>query len=286
MLVLGAEAGRVRRVVLDDEHTTPAVITVPGMNFQELHTIINGLQSELKPAYQVTDTLGDDVYLLTFGESISNGRISGMIFEDVCDADTTDNGVKGVSQLMQWWSRENMAKRDTPIQITIGQSYVLQAYIAELQVSINNPEDRIWKFQMNLLRVPNREESYNSPFGGVLVGPVQSEDPFTEGRSRPFIELPPELQREPQSPLTDQPAVVIQPAGSTINPVPDLQPVSRENTTYANAGDGPLITLGDESSPLGLFTDRESAGFGESQRIHQSGYATTNTTLTGYLTNR
>src|SRR6056297_3422225 len=115
MLVLGAEAGRVRRIVLEDDHSLPAVITIPGMGFKELHTITRGLQSELKPSYQVTDTLGEDVYLLTFGEAVSSGRISGMIFEDVCDEEDEEEDKRGVSQLIDWWSKENMSKRGTPI---------------------------------------------------------------------------------------------------------------------------------------------------------------------------
>ncbi len=82
-------------------------IRFKGIDFyEELHVIIDGHGHAYKPSYQLNDTLGGDILLMTFGESVAPVSIRGFVFDAVCGATSTStnndlNGQKGVAALIR-----------------------------------------------------------------------------------------------------------------------------------------------------------------------------------------
>lgn len=146
--------GRVSQFIPRDT-LTPAMLTFPGFDYATLQLITSSLSLSLKPVYQANDTLGDDVYLVSFGESITPLPISGLVFASACNFDGL-TGQDGLLLLIEWWQERNLLNRKEPVSLTIGSNYAVKAFISDLNITVANAEDGIWKFDMLLLRIPQR----------------------------------------------------------------------------------------------------------------------------------
>lgn len=146
--------GRVSQFIPRDT-LTPAMLTFPGFDYATLQLITSSLSLSLKPVYQANDTLGDDVYLVSFGESITPLPISGLVFASACDFNGL-TGQDGLLLLIEWWQQRNLLNRKEPVSLTIGSNYAVKAFISDLNITVANAEDGIWKFDMLLLRIPQR----------------------------------------------------------------------------------------------------------------------------------
>jgi len=146
--------GRVSQFIPRDT-LTPAMLTFPGFDYATLQLITSSLSLSLKPVYQANDTLGDDVYLVSFGESITPLPITGLVFASACNFNGP-TGQDGLLLLIEWWQERNLLNRKEPVSLTIGSNYAVKAFISDLNITVANAEDGIWKFDMLLLRIPQR----------------------------------------------------------------------------------------------------------------------------------
>lgn len=146
--------GRISQFIPKDT-LTAAMLTFPGFDYATLQLITSSLSLSLKPVYQANDTLGDDVYLVSFGESITPLPISGLVFASACNFDGL-TGQDGLLLLIEWWQERNLLNRKEPVSLTIGSNYAVKAFISDLNITVANAEDGIWKFDMLLLRIPQR----------------------------------------------------------------------------------------------------------------------------------
>lgn len=153
-LFFDPDLGRISQFIPKDT-LTAAMLTFPGFDYATLQLITSSLSLSLKPVYQANDTLGDDVYLVSFGESITPLPLSGLVFASACDFDGL-TGQDGLLLLIEWWQERNLLNRKEPVSLTIGSNYAVKAFISDLNITVANAEDGIWKFDMLLLRIPQR----------------------------------------------------------------------------------------------------------------------------------
>lgn len=174
MIILSANKGRVCRFNLQDEQR-PGTITfgfVPAVSvdsagntlrspsnfsYESLHVIFDAVGLAFSPSYQLSDTLSDDILMMTFGESISPVTLRGTVLTAVCQ-DSIGAGVgdpnAGVVRLVNWWEERNLTKQRVPAQITIDSNASFGVYVADMKLSVEDTENRLWKFSLSLLRVP------------------------------------------------------------------------------------------------------------------------------------
>jgi len=199
-ILFDQQNGRVARFS-DNPGISVAMMTFlePEFDYTSLRVLVSGLDFSLNSNYQLTDTLGSDAHLVSFGESVTPLPVSGLIFEASCKEETEEirplssgePNYAGVAGVIQWWEDHNLAKRQTQIRLTIGSQKTFYAYIANMRISIANAADSIWKFDMLLLRVPTSNAGRTPPDSSRP--PSQASSPFPSSDSRsllPFTILP------------------------------------------------------------------------------------------------
>ena len=185
MLIFSAQQGRVARIKLE-ETSRPAVITFlgdVGFDYPSLHVIISSTGLSLKPSYQVSDTIGGEIYMVTFGESISPVPIRGVILDAVCQETNNDllggpvtyTGSDGLEKIVTWWKERNLTSSEAPIVIQMAGDFTFDAYIADLNIANENAEERLWKFSMSVLRVPKEKEGSRRVDTTPATTPVTAE---------------------------------------------------------------------------------------------------------------
>lgn len=178
MIILSAEKGRVCRFNLQDEQSLgtitfafpPSVDNEPpelsprDFSYESLHVIFDAVGLAFSPAYQLSDTLSDDILMMTFGQSITPATLRGTVLTAVCQ-DSIGKGVgdanSGVVRLINWWEDRNLTKRRLPARITIDKNAYFDVYVADMKLSAEETENRLWKFSLTLLRVPNARSQVN-----------------------------------------------------------------------------------------------------------------------------
>lgn len=168
MLIFSAQNGRISRFVSPSE-TMDATITFPGFNYTRMQAIIQRSGLKFVPSYQATATLGNDIHLLSFGESMTPINLTGIIIDGTCDEGVAGfnfqddvngfgfNNSGGIQGVIEWWQRENLTRREEPVQLVVGDSYSVRGYIADFSCAAS-AQDKIWNFSMNILKVPPRRE--------------------------------------------------------------------------------------------------------------------------------
>jgi hypothetical protein len=170
-LLFDPALGRVSQFIPREQLQSIAV-TFPGFDYAQLQVITSSVALSLKPVWQANDTLGDDIYLISFGESLTALPLSGLVFADACTF-AGPTGRDGLLLLLQWWQRNNLLKRRQPVSLTLGSNYAVKAFVTDLNLSIANAEDGIWKFEMLMLRIPERVLS-NDELGAAQDQLVQA----------------------------------------------------------------------------------------------------------------
>ena len=163
-IIFNPQAGRVKRIVTSDS-SIPAMLSFPDLDYTSYRVILNSANLQTNPKFQVTEVLGGNVLLVSFGESVGPVMVNGLLFELTCESDVNDG--RGVTRLLDWWTEQNVTRRTTPIELTIGSRSVIRAFLGPMTLAVTNPEDRIWSFSMQLMRIPNRSELDEARFDAV-----------------------------------------------------------------------------------------------------------------------
>lgn len=181
MILFSEAQGRVCRIQ-SGESLQSGTISFSGIDFySRLKVIIEAHALAFKPTYQISDTLGDDVLLMTFGEAVSPVSIRGVVFDAICDTEpdvvaNSDGRRSGVAGFIKWWEDNNLVRQASPIEFqlagygsdaSVNDIEPMRAHIADMDLAVESSEDRIWRFNMTLLRIPRRRPSLDSRFAGV-----------------------------------------------------------------------------------------------------------------------
>lgn len=160
MLIFGNTRGKVARV----EPTAPdeiASLSFPTFDYESLYAIISANQLKFAANHQVMDTIGGDVYLTSFGEAMTPVSFSGAVFSQICEETPYSTGPE---RLMRWWQQRNLSRRREPVVITYGFDTAIRGFIVSLDIAAQNARDRLWTFNLVMLKIPFRPEIEDSRF--------------------------------------------------------------------------------------------------------------------------
>jgi hypothetical protein len=153
MIIFDSAAGQVAQV-LPEGDATPAMLTFPGFDYASLQLVTTSIGVALKPIYQAMDTLGGDVHLVSFGETLTPLPLSGLIFERSCEIGRGG----GLVSLVTWWQTQNLLRRREPVLLTIGSDFPIKAFVTDMVISVADVESGTWRFELMLLRIPARAQ--------------------------------------------------------------------------------------------------------------------------------
>jgi len=129
-----------------------------GRQFFVQKSIITQMAIEREGNFKFVHTLKDLIHLYVFGEKIGRIRVAGLSFSDICPGNGTKTGIERVAE---YYDRNSIARRPTPINIQIGTtpSGNFVSFLTRLSVNIIQPESRIAQFGLEFSAMPQRRSS-------------------------------------------------------------------------------------------------------------------------------
>lgn len=121
----------------------------PGFN--QMKAIFTRIGINEKGSYQFLHTLGQDIYLYVFGDRIAELSLMGVAFYDNC---VNTGSEIGISRVIKWYRQNRVARRASPISITIDPETTFEAYLLGVRGQVMNTENRTYQFTLNLASIP------------------------------------------------------------------------------------------------------------------------------------
>lgn len=157
-LIFNNTPGQATRVTLENG-SVPGSIFVEGTDvFTQGSVIITEFQASLQVHQQIQTSLGQGIYILTFGDKPSTVRIGGLCFTGICGGSAPTSGGTGIDQVLQYYAQNKAsagnASNPLPlITIKAGQSSFTGSLIA-CDVSSGPAKTRLSKFNLTLQTFP------------------------------------------------------------------------------------------------------------------------------------
>jgi len=132
----------------------PLVSPNPSILFAQQKSIITRMTVAQSSSYQFLHTLGGDIYIYVFGERIGTMSISGLSFAKSCAPG--DDGQHGLEKMLKWYKQYRLSARPTPVNILIGSSTTLQAFVSDITGDVVDPSLFLVQWTMNLMVIPDK----------------------------------------------------------------------------------------------------------------------------------
>lgn len=123
--------------------------------YRSLQSIITRVGVSKQCSAQLLHTLGDDTYIYTFGHRVGQITISGLAFTATCDGGRQTQ--LGAEHILTYYERNNLSDKQTPTKITIGANKTFQAYLAGVNVDVEDVPSGIWRFNFLFHEIPERK---------------------------------------------------------------------------------------------------------------------------------
>jgi len=175
--------------------------------FNQMKAIFTRVGVSEMGSYQFLHTLGRDIYLYVFGDRIGELTLTGIAFYDNCIA---ANQKIGISHVIDWYRQNRVAKRASPVEVTIDPGTTFEAYLLAMRGQTINTAQRMYQFSLTMALIPPDdldddldiaavEEQILGPAQGLppedtLQDPSPAPDDLDDALQNPFPDLPPEFQ--------------------------------------------------------------------------------------------
>jgi hypothetical protein len=133
--------------------TTSFIKTEPVLSFETERSIITRVTVSNQCNFQALHTIGNDIYIYSFGDRIGQMTISGLSLARNCAQ--MDDVEHGFEKLFKWWRANRLANRKTPIVVTIGQTPIEGLLVSQV-ADVVDPSTRIMQFGLTLMTLPEK----------------------------------------------------------------------------------------------------------------------------------
>ncbi len=167
--------------------------------FNQMKAIFTRVGVSEMGSYQFLHTLGRDIYLYVFGDRIGELTLTGIAFYDNCIAANTKTGI---SRVIDWYRQNRVAKRASPVEVTIDPDTTFEAYLLSMRGQTVNTAQRMYQFSLTMAVIPpdDLDEPPLAP-PGVLIPDIDSPDIDLPDIDLPDVDFP-----EPEVPILPLPA--------------------------------------------------------------------------------
>lgn len=121
------------------------------ISFSTHRTIITRVGLSLAGNYQFLHTLGNDVYIYTFGDRMGQAVFHGISFAQACGAGPS---VTGFELLENWYQQNRIAARKKPVKITLGAGLVFDGFVVSLRGDVQDSIHRTVQYELTISLLP------------------------------------------------------------------------------------------------------------------------------------
>lgn len=154
VVMFSGEPGRV--IALVDPSTTAtstfnSPLSLEGwQGFSTFKSILTRCMVSQQGNYQFLNSFGGRIYAYTFGDRIGTIGLSGLAFQQKCE----DPGVIGIQKVLEYYNKNRIAKRETPMTVTFA-GQALKGMLIGMTADVANPESLIFQFDMQFALIPD-----------------------------------------------------------------------------------------------------------------------------------
>ena len=184
-------------VAIFQDPTIPASVTfrMDGwQGFNGFKSIVTRVAVSSSCNFQVLHTLGGDAFIYVFGDRVGQIIVSGLAFEMICDAAAPKDGEPaaaaappdktGIELVRDYYKQNRLVTKKTPINMTIGSGLTLKMYLGGLNLDVEDAANKIWRFSMVLVEVPEALPKLADEGGGSSSSsPKSSSSGSSSGKS-------------------------------------------------------------------------------------------------------
>jgi len=117
-----------------------------------LLAIISRVTYDQAAKYQLSESIGDASFLYVFGDKPEVMTVSGIVFYTDCNAGQANaSNRQGIDNLLAYYESNKVSKRIAPMDLIIGTTKVIRAFLLTLSTVSDDPENMTWSFSMQLL---------------------------------------------------------------------------------------------------------------------------------------
>ena len=159
------------RVVAFEDSGLPSVaaVSVSGFGgFTQTRSIITRVGFSGSANASFKHTVGGAVHIYTFGDRIGEAVISGLCFDSGCES----NEFSGLEQIVDYYNRNRVSERGSPITITCGARLSLLAYLISVTCDVAETTSRVYQYSFKLVLVPSPLRQYAGGGGAGEEGPL------------------------------------------------------------------------------------------------------------------
>ena|ERR1039458_3296952 len=120
------------------------------LSFQQSQSLITRVMISNQTNHQFLHTLGDDIFIYVFGDRIGEMVLSGLALSTCPGV----GGPHGVENLMEYFNENKLSNRDTPMNIAIGRSTTVQAYMTDFQADTSDFHSLVMQYRLGFSLLP------------------------------------------------------------------------------------------------------------------------------------
>ncbi len=132
----------------------PASLSVRLENFggfATMRSIVTSVRISSRGNFQFLHTIGGSVHVSVFGDRIGQMAVAGLAFDKDC---VSPGGLTGIERVADYYNRNRIAGRQSPLRITIGAGLSLSAMLVGLDTNVANVESRLHEFTLHMALIP------------------------------------------------------------------------------------------------------------------------------------
>lgn len=151
----GGQGSVGRTIGFTDPHTqgtTTLIQLDPKLTWSSERSIITRMTLAQQCNYQFLHTIGNDIFIYVFGDRVGQITISGLSMADDCDSRDSEHGFEKV---LKWYNRNRVAKRKTPVKVTIGKTPI-QGFLVSISGDLVDPSTRLIQYGLTLMVLPEK----------------------------------------------------------------------------------------------------------------------------------
>jgi hypothetical protein len=150
--------GAGRAIVLQDpaaQGTVTLAALDPSFDWVSQRSLITRATFAHQVNFQVSHSLGNDVYVYVFGDRIGQVTISGLSLAADCEAGS--NNSHGAELAYAWYQDNRLAARQAPVRVTVGVRTVIEGFVIGLGQDVVSPDSLLMSFALTLMTLPEKK---------------------------------------------------------------------------------------------------------------------------------
>jgi hypothetical protein len=126
----------------------------PDVSWATTRSIITRVTVSHQGNFQFLHTLGNDVYIYSFGDRVGSLTISGLAMANACGGGLDQQ--HGAELILGWYNANRLSSRQAPVRVTLGQKTAIDGFVIGSNVDVIDPATRVVAYSLSLAVLPDK----------------------------------------------------------------------------------------------------------------------------------